>query len=123
MGVLHPAPKSVPMCQEDAPLVGGTRGPYELDARPPEGFVQPLEVLPPPFAASCFLRSISASLWRSSSALRLISAPIAYCCSVTIRLSTSDANCASRDRKSTRLNSSHVRISYAVFCLKKKIKA
>src|SRR3989442_7271866 len=27
---------------------------------------------------------------------------------------------AQRDRKSTRLNSSHVRISYAVFCLKKK---
>src|SRR5438874_3927660 len=26
-----------------------------------------------------------------------------------------------RDRKSTRLNSSHVEISYAVFCLKKKI--
>src|SRR3989442_2453837 len=25
------------------------------------------------------------------------------------------------DRKSTRLNSSHVRISYAVFCLKKKV--
>src|SRR3989442_2781250 len=25
-----------------------------------------------------------------------------------------------QDRKSTRLNSSHVRISYAVFCLKKK---
>src|SRR5690554_7194507 len=27
---------------------------------------------------------------------------------------------SSGDRKSTRLNSSHVRISYAVFCLKKK---
>src|SRR5436305_11227819 len=27
---------------------------------------------------------------------------------------------AIKDRKSTRLNSSHVRISYAVFCLKKK---
>src|SRR2546426_4873045 len=27
----------------------------------------------------------------------------------------------SRDRKSTRLNSSHLVISYAVFCLKKKI--
>src|SRR5690554_3778183 len=27
-----------------------------------------------------------------------------------------------KDRKSTRLNSSHVRISYAVFCLKKKNK-
>src|SRR5690606_41620177 len=29
---------------------------------------------------------------------------------------------AHRDRKSTRLNSSHVKISYAVFCLKKKNK-
>src|SRR5207249_11134046 len=29
---------------------------------------------------------------------------------------------AGRDRKSTRLNSSHVSISYAVFCLKKKKK-
>src|SRR5438045_5332278 len=29
---------------------------------------------------------------------------------------------ASRDRKSTRLNSSHLGISYAVFCLKKKKK-
>src|SRR5690606_41844332 len=29
-------------------------------------------------------------------------------------------NCAFQDRKSTRLNSSHVKISYAVFCLKKK---
>src|SRR5690606_39497098 len=28
--------------------------------------------------------------------------------------------CMSPDRKSTRLNSSHVKISYAVFCLKKK---
>src|SRR5690554_7780082 len=28
-----------------------------------------------------------------------------------------------KDRKSTRLNSSHVRISYAVFCLKKKNKS
>src|SRR3989442_11123369 len=36
----------------------------------------------------------------------------------------SRARCAAprppTDRKSTRLNSSHVRISYAVFCLKKK---
>src|SRR5699024_12164598 len=29
-------------------------------------------------------------------------------------------NLLSRDRKSTRLNSSHVSISYAVFCLQKK---
>src|SRR5690554_7772015 len=33
---------------------------------------------------------------------------------------TEGQSCA--DRKSTRLNSSHVRISYAVFCLKKIIK-
>src|SRR5438067_9065080 len=31
-----------------------------------------------------------------------------------------DAIAAALDRKSTRLNSSHVSISYAVFCLKKK---
>src|SRR5690625_6719577 len=31
-----------------------------------------------------------------------------------------NSNEACRDRKSTRLNSSHVAISYAVFCLKKK---
>src|SRR5690554_1870825 len=31
-----------------------------------------------------------------------------------------DSNDLKADRKSTRLNSSHVRISYAVFCLKKK---
>src|SRR5437667_9228847 len=30
--------------------------------------------------------------------------------------------CHRRDRKSTRLNSSHITISYAVFCLKKKKK-
>src|SRR3712207_6993347 len=29
-------------------------------------------------------------------------------------------HCRVRDRKSTRLNSSHANISYAVFCLKKK---
>src|SRR2546427_1569973 len=31
-----------------------------------------------------------------------------------------DGEDATRDRKSTRLNSSHSQISYAVFCLKKK---
>src|SRR3712207_8609295 len=34
----------------------------------------------------------------------------------------SDGRAPRRDRKSTRLNSSHANISYAVFCLKKKIK-
>src|SRR5690554_1964693 len=35
-------------------------------------------------------------------------------------LITSGSGMTGADRKSTRLNSSHVRISYAVFCLKKK---
>src|SRR5258708_10634247 len=34
----------------------------------------------------------------------------------------SDSSSSSKDRKSTRLNSSHQIISYAVFCLKKKKK-
>src|SRR5436309_8720883 len=39
------------------------------------------------------------------------------CCSVS-----RSSSCWGIDRKSTRLNSSHVKISYAVFCLKKKKK-
>src|SRR5207249_10209028 len=45
-----------------------------------------------------------------STSRRSISAPESHC------------GCARADRKSTRLNSSHVSISYAVFCLKKKKK-
>src|SRR5688500_19835191 len=37
-------------------------------------------------------------------------------------LSESCQNIVEQDRKSTRLNSSHLVISYAVFCLKKKIR-
>src|SRR6266702_7786183 len=43
------------------------------------------------------------------------------CCTVSPALATGWPTCTTRgDRKSTRLNSSHVAISYAVFCLKKK---
>src|SRR5437899_9127599 len=37
-----------------------------------------------------------------------------------LRIRLSDRHSCFRDRKSTRLNSSHLGISYAVFCLKKK---
>ena len=40
-----------------------------------------------------------------------------------VALDPQSADLAPQDRKSTRLNSSHVRISYAVFCLKKKNRA
>src|SRR3712207_6991819 len=43
-------------------------------------------------------------------------------CSTTTQSATilSTGGCRGVDRKSTRLNSSHANISYAVFCLKKK---
>src|SRR3712207_8159217 len=37
----------------------------------------------------------------------------------TLRALSEDGKLSSADRKSTRLNSSHANISYAVFCLKK----
>src|SRR5436189_4507962 len=43
-------------------------------------------------------------------------------CRRRIHLSTSERDLKESDRKSTRLNSSHRCISYAVFCLKKKKK-
>src|SRR5690606_41069297 len=52
------------------------------------------------------------SVWEERTALRF---------NVTQVLATSAVGSAAQiDRKSTRLNSSHVKISYAVFCLKKK---
>src|SRR2546430_4547354 len=39
-----------------------------------------------------------------------------------LRVRVSRVGAPERDRKSTRLNSSHSQISYAVFCLKKKTK-
>src|SRR3954454_25415123 len=51
--------------------------------------------------------------------------PISHCLLPSSRVMTDQSPPASEptsaaDRNSTRLNSSHVRISYAVFCLKKK---
>src|SRR5436309_8530248 len=58
------------------------------------------------------------SLGCSSSSWR----PAAPCSSSWRSSRSSGSRSSSRDRKSTRLNSSHVKISYAVFCLKKKKK-
>src|SRR5258708_16742130 len=44
--------------------------------------------------------------------------PVALCCEKETLFHAQDTG--QRDRKSTRLNSSHQIISYAVFCLKKK---
>src|SRR3712207_7488946 len=66
------------------------------------------------------------TLFRSTLLATLVSSALGY---GTILASlgavvalASAAYFTSRDRKSTRLNSSHANISYAVFCLKKKKK-
>src|SRR5437899_8593102 len=41
-------------------------------------------------------------------------------CGGVVKTRTASVGVRKRDRKSTRLNSSHLGISYAVFCLKKK---
>src|SRR5207253_10094375 len=56
---------------------------------------------------------------REPSLLRARGAEDARHLFLVARRGTDDAH-LQRDRKSTRLNSSHVAISYAVFCLKKK---
>src|SRR5206468_11408916 len=60
-------------------------------------------------------RTCSASLWAPSGAAR--SAVTESARPPALRMSVT-----TEDRKSTRLNSSHDQISYAVFCLKKKKK-
>src|SRR2546430_9310642 len=47
---------------------------------------------------------------------------LSECCGETGSHTVDERGSGKRDRKSTRLNSSHSQISYAVFCLKKKKK-
>src|SRR2546427_4919814 len=61
------------------------------------------------------------TLFRSPSKLRFLSEPPAGSVSAYFIFHTVRPTVSS-DRKSTRLNSSHSQISYAVFCLKKKKK-
>src|SRR5689334_24659742 len=64
------------------------------------------------------------SAWASASAGRPPPASDGMASAATMRLTSgrTTMNSTTRDRKSTRLNSSHSSISYAVFCLKKKKK-
>src|SRR2546430_4854459 len=78
-------------------------------------------------------RARSATRVNHGSALRVATSGLRWCCArASQRLRPAihyldgfrapQRNRGERDRKSTRLNSSHSQISYAVFCLKKKKK-
>src|SRR3989442_2822912 len=71
------------------------------------------------FPYTTLFRSSASS--RSSTPSSVRCASVADVCGPATTRAHIGASCL-RDRKSTRLNSSHVRISYAVFCLKKKKK-
>src|SRR5436309_9101007 len=66
---------------------------------------------------TCALPILEKARWTFTVALTVL---ISFSLSDPPRHSVSSV--LSSDRKSTRLNSSHVKISYAVFCLKKKKK-
>src|SRR5690554_3947633 len=70
---------------------------------------------------SCFLVVSPQYVGRTLKA-QAVEKGISWVILVAFNRSTLSQALRRRDRKSTRLNSSHVRISYAVFCLKKKKK-
>src|SRR5438874_8370554 len=76
--------------------------------RPPRSTLFPYTTLFRSFFGKVVRNASSASTAAFQSCKRISAAPASY--SAVSRI----------DRKSTRLNSSHVEISYAVFCLKKK---
>src|SRR5438874_10328046 len=69
-----------------------------------------------------FRRTIHLALAMSVGALLVLGLAVVLLAPVLANRVLHDPGLVSllRDRKSTRLNSSHVEISYAVFCLKKK---
>src|SRR5262245_62930848 len=79
--------------------------------RPPRSTLFPYTTL---FRSSCPHRSVPPPT--SPAALRLPGSRRCHC------REPGNRSAAGEDRKSTRLNSSHLGISYAVFCLKKKKK-
>src|SRR5690349_24014511 len=65
---------------------------------------------------------ISITRVESSGPPLVVTAMVSKIWNEPVTLVTSTNTITGRDRKSTRLNSSHVEISYAVFCLKKNNK-
>src|SRR3712207_6907698 len=75
------------------------------------------------FPYTTLFRSVAGTVWLALRALARVGQhdrPVAPRTSMALAAATAVAPEAAADRKSTRLNSSHANISYAVFCLKKK---
>src|SRR2546422_3537481 len=67
---------------------------------------------------------LTTACWRLfSNASRCVPEVCSTSCLYAASFVEAPCACSNRDRKSTRLNSSHGYISYAVFCLKKKKKS
>src|SRR5699024_12524710 len=98
--IQRPPPHALFLCTPPPPTALYT---LSLHDALPISVANPTAITRPALAISIGVRRRTAA-WIPSSSRRSLSCAIA----------------STRDRKSTRLNSSHVSISYAVFCLKKK---
>src|SRR3712207_7119762 len=76
------------------------------------------------FPYTTLFRSCHKSLtpWAASPATISHGDPVVAATAMATKPDATPTSTATTDRKSTRLNSSHANISYAVFCLKKKKK-
>src|SRR5690554_7675246 len=87
--------------------------------RPPRSTLFPYTTL---FRSNCFPnKALASTTLIGSNVYWLYDFTITYSIFFPTVKAVFEGNVQGVDRKSTRLNSSHVRISYAVFCLKKKI--
>src|SRR5207302_8317884 len=93
---------------------------------PPEGMTPPRQRAQLDLLAKLNRRQLEQRPGESELSARIESFELAYRMQMAapeaLDLAREPANVQKLDRKSTRLNSSHVKISYAVFCLKKKKK-
>src|SRR5207244_6763231 len=98
------------------PASSGTRALTEQgDTLPDETYPPPLDIIARwPYYASKAYQEMAALERFNGKGLRLV------IMNPSLLLGPGDDRLSSTDRKSTRLNSSHQIISYAVFCLKKK---
>src|SRR5690606_41325134 len=78
------------------------------------------DALPIYWSRNCIVMANHSSILDITAVLKACPTPLSFMGKVELLNNPVTGFFFKRDRKSTRLNSSHVKISYAVFCLKKK---